>query len=151
MARGRVGGVARLDRLREIPAMNQRTTRRLWTLQARGAPYFFLLPFVLLFATFTFYPLVRSLWLSLHKSAGPRHEIFVGLDNYRFLLRDRLFWWSVLNTGAFTVAFLVLQIPISLGLALLLNNPRVRARALLRFAFFSTYLVGPVFVAVLFS
>jgi ABC-type sugar transport system permease subunit len=131
--------------------MNQRITRRLWTLQARGAPYFFLLPFVLLFATFTFFPLVRSLWLSLHKSAGPRYEVFVGLDNYRFLLRDRLFWWSVLNTSTFTAAFLVLQLPISLGLALLLNNPRVRARSFFRFAFFSTYLVGPVFVAVLFS
>ncbi len=124
---------------------------RLWRFQARAAPYVFLLPFVLLFAAFTCYPLLRSLWLSLHKCAGPRNEVFVGLDNYRFLLRDRLFWWSVLNTGAFTVVLLALQIPLSLGLALLLNLPRVRARAAFRFAFFSTYLVGPVFVAVLFA
>ncbi len=44
-----------------------------------------------------------------------------------------------------------MQIPASLGLALLLNSERVRCRDFFRYAFFSTHLVGGVFVAVLFS
>lgn len=127
------------------------TRDRLWRMQHRLAPYLFLSPFVALFCLFLLYPLARSLVLSLHKTVGPQHEVFVGLANYRFLMLDRLFWWSVLNTLMFTAAYLCLQVPLSLGLALLLNSTRLRARGFFRFAFFSTYLVGPVFVAVLFA
>jgi len=111
----------------------------------------FVAPFVVLFCAFMLYPLARSLMLSFHKTVGPRHEIFVGLENFRFLLRDRYFWLAVANTTAYTIVFLALQIPLSLGLALLLNGKNVICRSVYRFAFFSTHLVGQVFVAVLFS
>ncbi|MBC8106289.1 MAG: sugar ABC transporter permease [Anaerolineae bacterium] len=124
---------------------------RAWSLQHRLAPYLFVLPFVLLFAIFILYPLVRSLILSTYKTVGPRHEIFAGLDNYRFVLGDRVFALAVTNTIGYTIAFLFLQIPLALGLALLLNSRRVLARAVYRFAFFSAHLVGQVFVAVLFA
>src|SRR4051794_16652895 len=97
--------------------------KRLWSWQAKGAPYLFVLPFVALFLTFMLYPLARSLVLSFYKSAGPEKTVFIGLRNYSFLLRDWLFWRALLNTVAFTIAFLCLQIPLSLGLALLLNHP----------------------------
>src|SRR5690348_9345074 len=125
--------------------------RRLWSWQAKASPYLFLLPFVVLFLVFMLYPLGRSLMLSFYKSAGPQRNIFIGLENYTFLVRDWLFWRAVLNTAAFTVAFLCLQIPLSLGLAMLLNNPAVRFRNFFRFAFFSTHLVGNVFVAIMFT
>jgi ABC-type sugar transport system permease subunit len=124
---------------------------RIWSLQHRAAPYLFVLPFVLLFSIFICWPLVRSLILSTYKTVGPRHEIFAGLDNYRFILGDRLFWLAVTNTVSYTIAFLCLQIPLALGLAMLLNNKRVWCRGAFRFAFFSTHLVGNVFVAVLFA
>src|SRR4051794_12230918 len=95
--------------------------------------------------------MLRSIMLSLYKTAGPRHERFVGLANYAYLLRDRLFWAAVANTVAFSILFVCLQIPLSLALAVLLNSPKVRARNFFRFAFFSTHLVGSVFVAVLFA
>ena len=57
----------------------------------------------------------------------------------------------VANTAALAVAFLCVQIPASLGLAMLVNARHVRAKSFFRFAFFSTYLVGPVFVSVLFQ
>ena len=122
-----------------------------WSLQAKLAPYLFLSPFVILFAVFLVYPLVRSLALSFYKTVGPRHEIFIGLDNYRFLLKDRYFWIAVANTTLYSVLYLLFQIPLSLGLALLLNGKSVLCRSLYRFAFFSTHLVGSVFVAVLFA
>jgi ABC-type sugar transport system permease subunit len=136
-------------------SQNSPTTLRppstLWALQQRLSPYLFVLPFVLLFMVFMVYPLLRSLMLSTYKSAGPRAREFIGFENYTFLLRDKLFWLAVGNTVYYTVVFLSLQIPTSLGLALLLNSPRVRFRSLFRFAFFSSYLVGGVFVAVIFS
>lgn len=124
---------------------------RLWKLQSVAAPYLFVAPFVVLFCCFLIYPLGRSLWLAFHKTVGPRREVFVGLDNFWFLFQDRLFQLSVFNTLTYAVLFVALQIPLALGLAIVLNDKRVVGRSLFRFAFFSTHLVGGVFVAILFS
>src|SRR5580700_6323843 len=98
---------------------------RWWNLQHRAAPYLFVAPFLVLFCVFLFYPLSRSLILSFYKTAGPRHYVFVGLGNYRYLLgHDPVFGLAALNTAAFTLAFLLLQVPASLALAILLNNNR---------------------------
>lgn len=126
------------------------TPRRWWALQARLAPYLFLLPFIVLFLVFLLYPLVTSIWTSLFQYATPRTNRLVGLGNYRYLLTTRLFWHALGNTVVYTIAIVGLQIPLALGLALLLNNPAVRCRNLFRFAFFSSHLVGHVFVAVIF-
>ena len=127
------------------------SSERLWRLQHRAAPYLFLSPFVVLFCCFMLYPLGRSVVLSFYKTSGPREMTFIGLDNFRYLLGDRFFWLSVANTTYFAVLFLSLQIPLSLGLAVLLNSPRIRLRNFFRFAFFSSHLVGAVFVAVIFQ
>lgn len=129
-------------------SLAERLHRRYWRWQARRAPYLFVLPFGILFCVFMLYPLVWSVWLSLQKNAGPLASRFVGLANYRFLFTDRMFWLACLNTAVYAVLFLGLELPISLALACLLNSRRVRGRYLLRFAFFSTYLVGQVFLAV---
>jgi ABC-type sugar transport system permease subunit len=124
--------------------------RRIWALQSRLAPYLFVAPFVALFAVFLLYPMARSLHLSMHRTAGTEAREFVGLGHYRYILTDRLFWLACLNTVVFAVLFLSVQIPASLGLAVLLNSPGVRFRNAFRFAFFSSHVVGGVFVAVLF-
>lgn len=146
--------VMRAMRVMPRHAMYTNTTtrrRRLWALQARSAPYLFVSPFVLLFGAFLLYPLAQSLILSVYQFSGPRVHRFVGLGNFGFMVRDILFWAAVLNTVEFAVLFLLLQVPLSLGLAMLLNSPRVRFRSLFRFAFFSSYLVGSVFCALIFG
>ena len=121
------------------------------TASRRLAPWLFLTPFLLLFAVFWLWPLVRSLVLSLHHTAGPHHQTYVGLGNYAFLLQDPLFWQAVWNTTRYTVLFVICELVIALLLALALNHPHLRWRGALRFAFFSPHLVGGVFVALLFS
>jgi len=124
---------------------------RLWTLQHKYAPYLFVAPFVILFCIFLIYPLGRSIALSLYKTSGPNHMKFVGLGNYRFLLSDLLFWRGALNTIVYAILLLSFQIPGSLALALLLNRRDLRFRNFFRFAFFAPYLVGSVFVAIIFG
>lgn len=124
---------------------------RAWRLQQRLAPYLFVAPFVLLFCCFMLYPLARSVVLSTYKAAGPSQLQFVGLGNYRFLVTDKIFWLSVANTTYFAVLFLGLQIPLALALAVMLNSKVLRFRNFFRFAFFSSHLVGGVFVAVIFG
>jgi ABC-type sugar transport system permease subunit len=124
---------------------------RLWRWQQKLAPYLFLCPFVILFCCFMIYPLARSVVLSLHKSVGPGKYEFVGLGNFQYLMRDRIFWASVANTTYFTTLFLILQVPIALTLAVMLNSKLLKFRNFFRFAFFSSHLVGMVFVAIIFG
>jgi ABC-type sugar transport system permease subunit len=122
-----------------------RTRQPIW------APWLFIAPFLLLFLTFTAYPLLKSMTLSLHQTFGPSATRYVGFDNFRFLLADPLFWKALRNTAIFTAGSIFLQLPCALGLAMLLNRPGVKGRALFRLIFFSPSLVGLVFVAMMFS
>ncbi len=124
---------------------------RWWAWQSRYSPYLFVAPFAILFCTFMIYPLTRSFALSFYKTIGPRDSRFVGFENFKFLIADRLFWLAAANTIGYAIVFPLLQIPAALGLAVLLNSKRVRAKPVFRFAFFSTHLVGSVFAAVLFA
>ena len=119
--------------------------------QSKFAPYLFVTPFLVVFLTFGLYPMVRSIILSLHISSGPRSQVFVGLDNFRFLMGDPDFWKALWNTSVFAFFSICLQLPLSLGLALLLNRASLRGRNFFRFAFFSPHLMGLVFAAILFS
>lgn len=114
-------------------------------------PYLLLSPFVLVFGVFVVWPLGQSVALSARQMFGPSASVYIGLDNFRFLLRDPLFHKAVGNTLVFTAGSVFVQLPIALGLALLLNRPGLRGRNVLRLVFFSPQLVGLVFLAVMSS
>src|SRR5918997_2160597 len=126
-------------------------TRQLSTSHPRWAPYVFMAPFVLIFCTFMVYPLAQSIVLAMQQTFGPKITVFVGLKNFGDLLADRFFWLAMRNTFVFAVASVALQLPLSLGLAMLLNRPGLKGRALFRLIFFSPALVGIVFVAMMFA
>ena len=114
-------------------------------------PWLFLAPYLLIFAAFFAWPLLRSLILAMEQTFGPKTTTFVGLMNFRYIIQDQLFWKALLNTAGFTVLSLLVQVPVALGLALLLNRPSLRGRNVFRLAFFSPSIVGLAFVAVIFS
>ena len=122
-----------------------------WRHQQRLAPYLFVSPFLILFCVFGVYPIIKSLYLAFHTTNGPRSVVFTGLDNFSFLLQDPDFYRAVYNTAVFALFSVFLQLPLSLALALLLNSVWLKGREAFRFVFFSPYLVGQVFVAVLAS
>ncbi|MCX5345959.1 carbohydrate ABC transporter permease [Streptomyces atratus] len=122
--------------------------RRLLT--RTSVPYLLIMPAVLGFAIFKAYPIADSLWISLTTGNGDdRH--FAGLANYRRLLDDPLFWTALKNTAL----ILVVQVPLMLGLALLvalgLNSTKVWLRPLWRLGVFVPSLTGLVAAGVMFS
>jgi ABC-type sugar transport system permease subunit len=123
----------------------------LFKTQQKLAPYLFVLPFVLTFCLFSLYPYVKSLTYSLYATSGPKDAVFVGAGNYRFLLTDPDFWKAAGNTAIFALASILLQLPISLGLALLLSQKWVKGVNFWRLAVFAPNLMGQVFVGVLFG
>ncbi|MFE3907044.1 carbohydrate ABC transporter permease [Streptomyces sp. NPDC059153] len=136
---------------RGIPTRTGRTRPGRRRLLTRGSvPYLLITPAVLGFAIFKAYPIVSSLWISLTTGNGDdRH--FTGLANYRRLLDDPLFWTALKNTAL----ILVVQVPLMLGLALLvalaLNSTKVWLRPLWRLGVFVPSLTGLVAAGVMFS
>lgn len=116
-----------------------------------GAPFFFLLPYLALTAVFFVYPFINAVTLAFYRTNGPRSRIFVGLDNFAFLMTDPVFHRALWNTTIFAAASIFIQLPLSMGLALLLNSGASRLRGAFRLILFSPNLVGQIFVGILFS
>ncbi|MFD9338877.1 carbohydrate ABC transporter permease [Streptomyces sp. NPDC060028] len=116
----------------------------------RVAPYLFVLPALLLFATFKIYPIVRSFVISLHKSVGGTEQ-FVGADNYTRLLGDSLFWTALKNTAVILVVQVPVMLALATGLAVALNSRLLRGRAVFRLGFFLPMVTGLVAYGVIFS
>ena len=124
---------------------------RYWHQQQKIAPYLFIAPFYILFAIFMGYPLISSLIMSFFEMRGFQSRIFVGFGNFADLFRDPIFWKSLWNTTYFALGTLILQLPIALFLAILLNAKFVKGKNFLRLAFFTPVLVAGVFVAIIFN
>lgn len=114
-------------------------------------PWLFLAPFLLTLGVFLAWPLVQSVLMSFQQTYGPKTSAWVGFANFTFLLQDPLFWKALRNTATFAAASVFLQLPLSLGLAMLLNRPGLRGRSFFRLIFFAPSLVGLVFVGLLFA
>lgn len=108
-----------------------------------------LAPFLVLFAVFMVYPLLQSAFLAAHQTFGPGTQEFVGTRNFSLLIKDPLFWRSIRNTVLYALGSLLIQLPMAFALALALNSPKLRRRAIYRLLFFSPQLMGLVFVSIL--
>lgn len=81
--------------------------------------FWFLLPSLIGFLIFMLYPLLASFGISFTNWQMMAPPKFVGFDNYvRLFTKDRTFYATLLNTLFYTLEYLVLNIVISLGLAL---------------------------------
>jgi sn-glycerol 3-phosphate transport system permease protein len=106
-----------------------------------------LLPAMTLLALFTHYPAVATLWHSFFSTpkAG-RRAVFVGVDNYRQLIDDPIFWQALTNNLYYALG----TIPASIALALMMAvwvNGRIKGRALLRLAYFTPTVLPMIAVA----
>jgi len=122
-----------------------------WRTRARAVPYFFLLPFVAVNLVFFLYPLIRATILAFYQTDGPAHRAYVGWSNFNFVLHDPDFHKAMWNTTVFAFFSICLQLPLSLGLAMLLNAKNDRLKGIFRLAIFAPNLAGQVFVGILFS
>ncbi|MFE2060074.1 carbohydrate ABC transporter permease [Streptomyces sp. NPDC056465] len=132
--------VAGADRRPDRPPA--RRDRRSWT------GWGFIGPFVLVFAFVFLAPIVYSVRLSLFRDQLIGGTTFVGLDNYQQALQDEQFWSSLSRVSL----FLLVQVPIMLGIALLvalaLDSGRLYGRDFFRISIFLPYAV-PAVVATL--
>jgi raffinose/stachyose/melibiose transport system permease protein len=108
-------------------------------------------PPLVLFIGFVFVPMIFAIWYSLYNwnGYGPLSD-FIGLQNYQGVLTGPVFHQALLHNIIIAVLSVVIQLPISIGLALLLNR-RMRGQAFLRLAVFTPYVLSQATSAVMWS
>jgi sn-glycerol 3-phosphate transport system permease protein len=106
-----------------------------------------LAPAMALLALFTHWPAVATLIDSFYATPRPRRPAaFTGVDNYRQMIDDPIFWQAVVNNLWFAIG----TIPISMALALLMAlwvNGSLPGRALVRMAYFTPTVLPMIAVA----
>jgi len=132
-------------------------------LRRQLAPYAYIAPFFIVFGVFGLYPLIYTVWVSLHEWNPLGDRTFLGLDNYRNLLwnergdtwffdrGDPRFWNSVRNTFSIWVLSTVPQLILALGLAQALNDRFLRGKTLFRMAVLVPNITSVLAVAIVFT
>jgi len=105
------------------------------------------LPAAALLALFTHYPIVATLWGSFHSTPkGARPAVWVGIDNYRQLVDDPIFWQALVNNLWFALGTIPASIAIALVMAVWVNG-HLAGRSFLRLAYFTPTVLPMIAVA----
>ncbi|MFG2055176.1 carbohydrate ABC transporter permease [Micromonospora sp. NPDC048930] len=132
------------------PAHRRRTS--FTRLDLKYSPYLYVLPFFLIFAVFSAYPIAYTVWIALTDRSPLNATIsFVGLDNFVELITDDpQFWNAVVNTFGMFVLSTVPQLLLALVLANALNR-KLRAQTFFRMAIAMPIITSTAVVALIFS
>jgi multiple sugar transport system permease protein/raffinose/stachyose/melibiose transport system permease protein len=103
-------------------------------------------PAILMFVGFVIFPVVLAAYYGFFKWKGyGKPTDFIGLQNYKTILTDPEFHAALQHNLTIVVLSLLLQGPIAIGLALLLNR-KMRGRSVIRVLIFVPYVVSEVIV-----
>jgi raffinose/stachyose/melibiose transport system permease protein len=107
------------------------------------------LPALLFYLAFVLYPLLQAAHYSVYNwsGLGPLND-FVGFRNYRDAFNDPEFTGAIRHNFVLVGLSLIVQLPIALSVALLLNRP-FRGRWLARTIFFAPYVLSEAVTAVI--
>jgi len=127
--------------------------RRLLSYQTkmRLTPLGYVAPATALLTLLMLYPMLAVLRYSLLDGAITKKDAaFVGLENYRTIFDDPVFWQAVGHTFYFTVMSVVFHLLIGLGFALMLNSDRIdpTIRSVLRVLYILPWLFTAVIIAI---
>jgi raffinose/stachyose/melibiose transport system permease protein len=111
----------------------------------------FLIPVFLFILIFIVYPIINSFWLSLHNWNGiSSKKIFYGLENWKTLATDTVFYKSFLNNIIIVILSIAIQLPIAMALAFLLDTGGKKLN-FLKMVYFLPMLMSSVAVGFLFK
>lgn len=114
------------------------------------AAYLMVLPALALFIIFVIYPLFEGAWISLHQWDGLSEMKWIGLDNYKFVFRDKVFWKSIRNTFQFAIGVTIIKNIAGLALAVLLNK-KIIGRTFFRASVFMPVTISFIVIGILWS
>jgi ABC-type sugar transport system permease subunit len=143
------------DSMTAIPAVRpavHRPPKPLWRqVLAHWMDYLFISPFVITFLVFSVYPLLWAFRLSFSQWRGFGPMTFVGLENYRAMLKDPYLLQSLVNTLQLAYILLPTGIFISIAFAVILNNKTLTGRGVFRTIYFIPFVTSSIIIAIVFT
>lgn len=115
------------------------------------AGYLYISPFFILFAIFGLFPILFSFYLGFQKWNGLGEMEYIGLQNFKWILSDSLFWTSLSNTLIMWVIGTVPQLIIGIIIAFALNSALIKMKTIFRVSIFMPYVTSTVAVAIVFG
>src|SRR5690349_12118854 len=111
----------------------------------------FLLPAAVIYIGLVLLPVAQAIYYSFWRwnGLGPLQS-FVGLANYTRVVNDRVFLGALSNNLQILLLSLIVQLPIALGLALLVRH-NLRGRAIFRTVFFLPFVLSQVVTGVIWN
>jgi multiple sugar transport system permease protein len=125
---------------------------RRWTPQTRRnliTGLLFISPWLVGFLAFYVYPALASLYYSFTDLRILSEPEWIGLDNYRRMLGDPLFWKALSNTIWLVLVMVPISVAVALGVSLLLNVRGILGMSVFRTIFYLPVVVPAVASAVL--
>lgn len=132
------------------PAAPRNRPGRLRRVASFWPQYAAISPFYVIFLVFLLIPIVFSLYLAFTSWDGLGPMKFVGLQQFRFLVKDPTFWLALRNTVVIWVLSTVPMLFMSLVIASLINSTK-RFTAFYRIAYFIPSVTSIVAIALFFS
>jgi multiple sugar transport system permease protein len=129
-------------------ARDTRTARLRRKIADNLLAYAFMAAGILCFAFFSWYPLIRGVILSFQQVNFVTAPWWVGLDNYKALFADPLFWTAWKNTVYFTLLALIFGYALPFLIAVLLNEFR-HLRGLFRVLVYLPVMLPPIVTVLL--
>lgn len=112
--------------------------------------YWMVAPTVILFLMFCIYPIIHVLFVSFFEYDGLTDMKYIGLYNYTRVFRDASWWKTVTNTVEFGLICPLIQIPISLVLAVVLNG-NLKGKNFFRTSLFLPSITSTAIMGIIFS
>ena len=112
--------------------------------------FLFVLPAVAIFSIFYIYPFFELFNLSLHQWQGIGPKTFIGLQNFRELAGDKVWWSSMGHAGYITLIALTFQNALAFALALACDR-EIRMKRFYRLVFFIPPVLSEVVVGILWN
>lgn len=109
-----------------------------------------LLPALLFYTVFVLYPIVRSFFYGFYDWNGLSQPVYIGLNNFKEIFSDQVFWVSFKNNIFVVVASIFGQIPLGLIIAIVLSR-KLKGAGFFRSAFFMPMILSTVVVGLLWS
>ncbi|GEN56380.1 sugar ABC transporter permease [Halolactibacillus alkaliphilus] len=117
-------------------------------LKLRGLLVMTLLPALLLYSFFVIIPIFRSSYYGFFEWSGMGDATFIGFQNYIEVVQSPIFWRAFKNNLIIVGASVLGQVPIALGLALLLRKSNMFQR-FVRSAVFLPMVISTVVVGLI--
>lgn len=106
-------------------------------------------PGVLVFAVAILAPIILSVYYGFMDYSGIGQATFIGLENYKTLAKDPVFWTALKNSLLLAIGFICIQHPLAMLVAVKLDKLQGKAEGIFRCIYFIPNVISVAVIAYL--